>query len=403
MTTTSFVSFPAGFLWGASTSSHQVEGGNTRNDWWAFEQQGRVPDSSGDACDHYHRYESDFDLAVELGHTAHRLSIEWSRVEPQPGVFDAEEIEHYVRVLQALKRRGLVTFVTLHHFTNPLWFSQAGGWTGKDAATSFERYVTAIAPEIAAYVDYWITINEPTQVAFAGYLFGEWPPGHRWDLVGAYRQLDAMADAHFAAARAIKRVEPSAHVGYANQSMNWRCNDDTSPWQRMVRDFMDDFTNRRFCDRVADSLDFIGVQYYHTLRVGWRPYGPGHLSGTVTTDVGWDIVPEGLEKVVTECWKRYRIPIFITENGLADGADKRRSDFITDHLIALAKAIDGGADVRGYLHWSLMDNFEWAEGFAPRFGLVEVDYATQQRTPRASAHLYREIIAANGFEKAAPV
>lgn len=392
------VSFPEGFLWGASTSSHQVEGGNTLNDWWAFEQRGGVPEPSGAACDQYHLYEADFDLAVELGHSAHRLSIEWSRIEPQRGVFNADEIDHYVRVLAALKDRGLVTFVTMHHFTNPLWFAQAGGWTWSGAPECFGAYVARVAPALSPYVDFWMTINEPTQVAFAGYIFGEWPPARHFDIPGAYRQIDTMAAAHRVAAEAIKTAHPGAQVGFSDIQFNWRCENPASRWQRAVHRFIDDFSNHRFCDQVKDCADFIGVQYYHTLKVGWRPYGPGHLSGVETTDIGWNISPEGLEAVTTACWQRYGLPIYITENGLADAADTKRTAFIRDHLAALARAIDGGADVRGYLHWSLVDNFEWAMGFTPRFGLVAIDYVTQQRTPRPSARAYKEIISGNGFD-----
>jgi len=393
------VAFPEGFIWGASTSSHQVEGGNTLNDWWRFEQAGRVPDISGAACDQFHRYEEDFDLAVELGHSAHRLSIEWSRIEPRPGEFDAEAIEHYVAVLSALKRRGLIVFLTLHHFTNPVWFASEGGWTSRTGPQRFERYVRAITGPLAPYVDFWMTINEPTSVAFNGYLFGGWPPARRFDLPGAYRQLDTMAEAHVLAARAIRTVVPGARIGFANILMNWRPDNVDSWWQERLRRFMDDFSNHRFCDAVRDSIDFVGVQYYHTLRIGWRPYGPGHLAGVPKTDLGWDIVPSGLTDVVMDCWERYGAPIYITENGLADAHDSMRGDFIKNHLRALAAAMERGADVRGYLHWSLLDNFEWAFGYPPRFGLVEVDYATQRRTPRPSAYLYRDIIRANGLEE----
>lgn len=387
--------FPEGFLWGASTSAHQVEGGNTLNDWWRFEQQHRVPDSSGDACDQYNRYEQDFDLAVELGHTAHRLSVEWSRIEPRQGEFDVAAMDHYERVLVALRSRGLRTFLTLHHFTNPVWFADAGGWTWQRAPEMFSRYAARVAERLAPYVDFWMTINEPTSITFNGYLFGAWPPAHRADLSGAYRQLDTMADAHLLAVQAIRSHAPGAQIGFANILMNWRPDNPRSRWQERVRAFMDDFSNHRFCDAVAGSLDFIGVQYYHTLRVGWRPYGPGHIAGVPKTDIGWDVVPDGLAAVVTDCWRRYRLPIYVTENGLADASDSMRCAFIEDHLRALHTAIADGADVRGYLHWSLLDNYEWAFGYPPRFGLVAVDYESQARVPRPSAYLYRDIIRSN--------
>jgi len=391
------VSFPDGFLWGAATSAHQVEGGNTGNDWWRFEQQGRVPDKSGIACDHYHRYEDDFDLAVKLGHKAHRLSLEWSRIEPSPGRFDRDAIDHYRRVLTALRVRGLTSFVTLHHFTNPLWFADQGGWTSAGAAVHFERYVRSIVEQLAPYVDFWMTINEPTSTSFNAYLFGGWPPARRADLRGAYRQLDTMAEAHRLAAAVIRAHDPGAQVGFADMLMDLRVDNPRSWWQRRVREWMDEFANHRFCDSVRDSLDFIGVQYYNTLRVGWRPYRPGGLPDRPLTDVGWNIVPGGLGAVTQACWERHHLPIYITENGIADASDTLRGPFIVEHLRSLAEAIERGADVRGYLHWSLLDNFEWAYGYGPRFGLVAVDYETQERTPRPSAYLYRQIIADNGF------
>jgi beta-glucosidase len=392
------IEFPKGFWWGAATSAHQVEGGNTASDWWRAEQRGTVRFPSGRAAEQYTRYESDFDLAVELGHNAHRISIEWARIEPARGTFDADQIQHYVAVLSALKSRGLTTFLTLHHFTNPAWFADIGGWESREASALFERYVRAIVPALAEYVDVWLTINEPTTVPQQGYIAGAWPPHKRLAARAALRVIDAQADAHKLAYRAIHSLVPNAIVGYTATFINWRPKNPRSRWQQFLARKLAELTNFRFSDRVAGEHDLIGVQYYFTLPVGWRPYGPGAGASAETSDLGWEIAPEGLGEVTRAAWERYGKPIVITENGLADAADSRREAFIREHLRALRGAMASGADVRGYLYWSLIDNFEWAFGYEPRFGLVAVDYATQERTVRASAWSYKRIIEEGGFE-----
>jgi len=392
------VQFPEGFLWGAATAAHQVEGGNVRSDWWLAEQDGRLQFASGAACEQYTRYEADFDLAVELGHTAHRLSVEWARIEPEPGVFDEREIEHYIGVLKALKARGLTSFVTLHHFTNPQWFARRGGWVAGDASQLFERYVRRIAPELAPYVDFWLTINEPSTVPPAGYVTGFWPPFRKLALFSAARMIEQQAIAHKRAYAALHELVPDARVGYTTTFLCWRPRNERSRWQQFLARTASWVSNYWFSDRVGDATDFIGLQFYLTLAVGWRPYGVGNMAGAPRNDLGWDIVPSGFRDVVNAAWRRYGKPIYITENGLADAADSRRADYIRDHLVELRRAMTDGADVRGYLHWSLLDNFEWAYGYAPRFGLVEVDFDTQVRTPRPSARVYERIIRDNGFE-----
>ena len=392
------VDFPDGFIWGAATAAHQVEGNNVHSDWWRAETLGTVKFPSGAACEQYTRYEADFDLARELGHNAHRLSIEWARIEPEPGVFDEAEIAHYVDVLKALKERGLTSFVTLHHFTNPVWFAERGGWTAHGAPELFERYVRRIVEPLAPYVDYWLTFNEPTTVPLEGYLMGEWPPHKRAALLSARRFIDTQAAAHILAYRAIHELVPGATVGYTVMFLNWRPLNPRSVWQRFLARRLERFSNYRFGDAVGEATDLIGLQYYVTLRLGLLPRLPGSIEGIPRSDMGWDIDAEGLYDVTLATWKRYGKPIYITENGVADAWDTRRESFIVTHLTELRRAMDAGADVRGYLYWSFLDNFEWAHGYAPRFGLVEVDYETQERTPRGSALAYRKIITENGFD-----
>lgn len=392
------VEFPEGFRWGAATAAHQVEGDNTNSDWWHAERNGTVPYASGSACEHYSRYESDLDTAVEIGHNSHRLSVEWARIEPVQGEFDEVQIAHYVDVLRALKDRGLTSYVTLHHFTNPLWFAAQGGWTNREAPAHFERYVARIAGPLAPYVDYWLTFNEPTTVAQQGYLSGEWPPHARYAAHKALRIIDRQALAHKLAYRTLHRLVPDAVVGYTVALVNWRPIDPGSAIHRRMTRILTYFTNYRFSDQVGDETDLIGAQYYFTVLTSWRPRYPGAITTAEKSDLGWDIVPEGMYDVVTDIWRRYRKPIHVTENGLADADDSRRERFLLAHLRELHRAMEDGADVRGYLHWSLLDNFEWAFGYAPRFGLISVDYDTQRRSIRPSARAFERIIRSNGFD-----
>jgi beta-glucosidase len=394
--------FPHDFLFGAATSAHQVEGGNTHNDWWAWEHSsarhqalrrlGRHPEAyeSGKACDHFHRFEEDFDLAKALHHNAHRFSIEWSRIEPKENEWDRSAIDHYREVLLALRAREVIPLVTIHHFTNPRWFSERGGWVRRDAPTIFARYVARIAEDLGDLVPYWITINEPSAYVAQGYLVGEWPPCERNPL-RAFIVIEHLAQAH-KMSFAILRGRTRARIGIAYSFRAWFPLRAT-PSDQALEPLAERLTWRWFLDKIRNELDFIGVNYYFANRVGIR-FGKPVLRGcgaTLRSDMGWDICPNGLERVLTHVSRAYGKPLIVTENGLADADDSRRARFIFDHLNAVRRAMDNGADVRGYLHWSLLDNFEWAEGFAPRFGLVAVNYATMERQPRKSALYYGEM------------
>jgi beta-glucosidase len=387
--------FPPDFLWGAATAAHQVEGGNRLNDWWSLEQRGALPFRSGEACDHYRRFAADFDLARGLGHTAHRFSIEWSRIQPAPGEWDAGAIAHYRDVVSALRARGLEPLVSLHHFTNPAWFAERGGWLRADAPALFTRYAERMAtalPEVA----WWLTINEPTVYAKNGYVAGEWPPKVRGSWRQAARVLRTMARAHRAAYRAIHRVRPAARVGFAH-SLPWiepcdpgRALDRFAAWGR------DLLLNRGFLFRIggARHLDFLGINYYTRTVVRWAPSGlglvagrecldPHHPRGPVS-DTGWEVYPRGLGRVLDRC-ARLGVPLLVTENGVATSDESLRSRFLREHLAEVRDALRRGVPVLGYLHWTLMDNFEWSLGTRPRFGLLANDYETQTRTPRPAA------------------
>ncbi|MCR4401343.1 MAG: glycoside hydrolase family 1 protein [Firmicutes bacterium] len=414
--------FPKGFLWGAATSSHQVEGNNVNNDWWDWEQlPGKVArgDKSGDACDHYNRYKRDFEIARDLGHNAHRLSLEWSRIEPDEGRFDRGAIEHYREVLGTLRSFGMATMVTLHHFTNPRWLAAKGGWALAEVVDLFERYSRHVAEQLGELVDFWITVNEPMVYATHGYLLGWWPPEKR-SIVLAFRVAKNLARAHGRAYHAIHDVlgarGRTPAVGIAKNMMIFDPKNPGNKLDGVVARKLDRIFNTSFLDAlttgvmdfplvtresdrgIAGTQDFIGVNYYSRTLASFSFCKPRTLFMDMSVkedaeknSLGWEIYPEGLYRILMRV-KGYGLPVYITENGICTDDDRQRERFILLHLREAARAIADGVDVCGYFHWSLMDNFEWKEGFTPRFGLVGVDYKTQKRTIRPSARLYSEVI-----------
>lgn len=361
-----------GFLYGACTSAHQVEGSSVNNQWWVWEQGRPRKFRSGAACDHWNRYKEDFALAKNLGHTAHRFSLEWSKIEPTQGKFDQAVIEHYRDVLKELRGLGMKTIVTLHHFTNPLWFERRGGWKDGQSVELFNTYVRYCAQHLGDLVDYWITINEPMVYAVQSYYAGVWPPQEK-NIFSMMRVVRNMARAHRNAYRILHSVTSHVPVGLANSQVYYGSHKKLNDW----------FFNHRFFSLIKNKQDFIGVNYYFA-DDAVDPHAP-------RTDLGWTIYPKGLTEILLAL-KKYHKPIIITENGIADAKDIHRGDYIRSHLRAIEQAQQQGVDVRGYLHWALIDNFEWAEGFDARFGLIEVDYKTQQRTIRPSAYVYKAII-----------
>ena len=416
--------FPSGFRWGTATSAHQVEGNNVQNDWWAWEQEpGRIRngDRSGRACAWWENAEHDFDRAAQLHQNAHRLSVEWSRIEPRQGEWDQAALERYRQMLRALCERGIEPMVTLHHFTHPLWFAGQGGWERDDAVDLFGRYVTQVCSALGEFTSLWCTINEPVGWVFSAYLAGRWPPGHHRAVFRAVRVATQLARAHAAAYRILHGLQPQAQVGVANYFRLFDPADPASRLDRFVAAQQDRFVNRAFLDAVtegrvrafpwiaeipeaAGTLDFLGVNYYTRDMVAFDLQRPGALFGRnflrpggPQSDGGYgEIYPEGMYRVLRLA-QRYGKPIYITENGLPDGDDDLRSEFILAHLREAARAMRDGADVRGYYHWSLIDNFEWAEGWSMRFGLIAVDPVTQVRTLRPSARVYADICRLNAL------
>jgi len=390
------LSFPDGFLWGASTSGYQTEGGGDRTDWWAFEEARRAPEPSGVACDSWNRWPADLDLAAELGLNTYRISIEWARIEPQSGRFDADALAHYVDVVHGIRSRGMSCVVVLWHFTLPEWLGhRSATWRDAGAPAAFERYVRYVCGPLAPYVDWWATLNEANTYSSHGWLKGDWPPGRRHDWLGAVRVYEFMARGHHLAYSAIKDIAGSeARVGLTHVLPWIHPAEKGSAFSGAVQAYWRWLVADHFLGKVRGSLDWLGVQYYYDSPC--RTFRLADEDGVVPrTDMGWRIAPEGLYHVVREAHARYGVPIIVSENGIADASDTQRARFLLDHLAWLHRAIDEGIDVRGYLHWSMLDNFEWAAGYGPRFGLAEVDYDTLERTLRPSAGIYGGIASAN--------
>lgn len=432
----SIYEFPEGFKWGSATSAHQVEGGN-HNDWTEWEQsesrikglksKGLNPADfiSGKACDSYNRYEEDFDIAKKLNQNIHRFSIEWSRIEPEEGRFDSVAMQHYKKVVKALRDRGIEPMVTLWHFTNPIWFAEKGGWLNPKAPEYFTRYAKYVVDNLKNEVGLWITFNEAFTI-YAAFtkLNAEWPSRGR-GIFNFFKIRRTIARAHILAYKEIKKIyEKTLHdspfpaakkipdknsisddsnrtshnveVGIVENNVYIPASKNFLVTQ--LRRVYKHIRNFYFFGNNTTYYDFIGLNYYHMSK---KP-AFGEKNEIVSKqkfmeEMNWEIYPEGIYYVLKDLSK-FKKPIFITENGVADKTDKLRKKFIEGHLYWIWRAIQDGTDVRGYLYWSLLDNFEWAKGFAPRFGLVEIDYATLERKIRPSALEYAKICLTNQLE-----
>lgn len=415
--------FPDGFLWGAATSSHQVEGDSKNNDWWKWESEGKVKEPSGKACSQYGLFKNDFKLAKSLNHNAHRFSLEWSRIEPEQGKFNQGALNHYKEVIKTLRSLGITPIVTINHFTLPLWFYEKGGWIGKRGAYIFANFAEEVAREFGEDVEYWLTINEPVGNIHSAYVTGEWPPGRK-STKEAGKAFVALLKAHSLAYKAVHKVYkekgwPAPKVSMAQFTLIYSPCRVKSLSDALAAKMRNYYVNKLFIEALIKgwciapgmpltrlplkrSLDFIGLNYYTRDYVHLAKLLPLNVFGYICSllhhkDSGkrnflqWEIYPEGLYRILME-FKQYGLPVLITENGICTDNDNERIDFIKEHLGQVTRAIKDGAPVFGYLHWSLIDNFEWTHGYGPRFGLVEVDYATQGRIVKPSARIYADII-----------
>ena len=418
--------FPETFLFGTATSATQVEGHCTTTDWHTFARAGRVKngDTIDVACDSWNRWEEDVALQRALGMNAARLSLEWGRIEPRPGAFDAAAIDHYRRILGAHVDAGIRPMVTLHHFTLPQWMADRGGLLSPELPERMKRYAVHVVRALGDLCRQWVTVNEPNVLAAHGYLVGLWPP-EKSDPRSAVVAHHRLLEAHVAMYHALHDTDPRGDLalGVAHHLRVVAPHAASKPADRIAakiygRVFNDSFAHAvctgdllgpfdplfgRFgAFRPAEARgtqDFLGVNYYSRDLVAFDPRHRAELfirrhvgANAETNDLGWEIYPEGLLTVIEEWSGRSGgIPVYVTENGIADARDALRPGFIVRHLARVARAIAHGIDVRGYYHWSLLDNFEWAEGYAPRFGLVEVDFETLARRPRKSAEVYARI------------
>lgn len=400
--------FPKHFFWGGSTAAHQVEGHNT-NQWSVWEQEhakelaqtahrrlswlpnwpkvklaAEDPDNyiSGAGVDHYNQYEEDFDILTSLHFNSFRFGIEWSRIEPQEGVWDEAEVEHYRKYITALRKRHIEPFANIWHWTIPVWFAEKGGFAKRANLKYFERFMKKLADDLLDDLSYVITLNEPNVYASFSYLNGDWPPQKRNPIVffKVYRNL---VKAHKMAYTICKQKKPTLQIGIAQQLGNIQAKRPHNIFDQVATKWMRYAWNWWFLTRIRRQQDFIGINYYFT------DYYTGLVKranpSVPLNDLGWYMEPEGLYPLLLRTWARYKKPIFVSENGLADAHDEYRRWWLEETIVAMERALSEGVDLRGYFHWSLLDNFEWKYGWWPQFGLVRVDRTTMKRTVRPSA------------------
>ena len=391
--------FPDNFLWGTSTSAYQIEGG-IKNDWseWEkkrveqkkFKNKNLNPDDfiSRQACDSYNRYEEDIELAKKLNTNAMRIGIEWSRIQPKKDEWNIDAINHYKKVLSEIKNQGMTTVCTLWHWTNPIWVAEENGWENKKTIDYFTKYTELIVKELGGFIDYWVVLNEPMVHIANGYISGKFPPNKK-NILKANKVFNNLYKAYNKSYKIIHNQCPQAKVSITKLTNYFEPSNKWNLIEVEIAKFFHYFWNHRFLQKIKNNIDYIGLDYYFHNRIIWYPPFKKNLNKK-TTDMGWEIYPKGIYKVL-KYLNKFKKPILILENGLADKKDKYRADFINDHLYYVHKAIQEGVDVRGYFYWSLLDNFEWDKGYAPKFGLYSVDRKTFKRTPRPSSKVYTDI------------
>ncbi len=418
--------FPDNFLWGASTASHQVEG-NNYNQWtvWELENANRLAKTAnkrlnwlpkweefkGDATSpnnylsaegvrHYDYYKKDFDKLEQIGLNSFRFGIEWSRIEPKEGVWSPEALKHYRDYIQNLLDRDIEPVINFWHWTMPVWFTDKGGFEKSANIKYFERFVQKVCKELQIKkLKYAITLNEPNVYASFGYLTGEWPPSEKnfFKFVKVYYNL---TKAHKKAYKVLKRANPKIQIGLAAQLANIQAKRPQNVLDLIATRWMRYFWNWWFLNRVNKYQDYVGFNYYFTDYYRWADLKDIRKKGMFLranpnepkSDLGWYMEPEGIYPLLVRVWAHYKKPIMITENGLADKDDEHRRWWIEETIIAMERALSEDVKIIGYMHWSLLDNFEWAFGWWPKFGLIEVDRKTMKRKIRPSAKFYKEQI-----------
>lgn len=420
--------FPGDFAWGVATSAHQFEGEGSANQWGQWERLGHIRGGyrCGKACDWWCNPAPDLDLCVALGLNAIRISIDWGRIQPSEDSWERHAVDRYRALLHAIRSRGMRPMVTLHHFTHPQWFEDAGGFLAPDAANRFTTFAARIVSELASECDQWITFNEPNVLAAFGYVFGEFPPGRRNQVQDFARVMGNLHRAHAQAFRAIHSTQPQAQVGLATNWVEFHPAS-MSPADRLLANIYDGAFNRGSMEYLLNgnlqfpfsalapevpeamgTADFIGLNVYNRLHVrsalNEEALKTGGLFVPETAPQGdhgaelpyGEAYPAAITGAVTE-YSRLAVPIYITENGVPDRIDRIRPWVLVQSLARVQERIDAGYDIRGYFHWSLVDNFEWAEGWGLRFGLYDLDIRNGERRARPSAAIYAEIIRNNGL------
>lgn len=406
-------------LLGSSTAPYQIEGSALNTDWaqWC-RTPGKIKDSTtGDvACDHWNRIEEDVELLSNMNHQIYRFGIEWARIQPDSSVFDDAALEQYRHEIQLLREKGIKPLVTLHHFVNPTWLMDLGGWERKDVVDRFVRYVRYVVDALADVVEEWVTINEPFVYVVQGYFWGIWPPGKN-DAMTGFKVLRNMLHANAMAYQVIHQIYAdrglTVKVGIAHHMRNFDPYASHSMFDRLAARLGNRFNNNLVLEGMLNGrllmplgtgqpwgpgpfCDFIGVNFYSRdmVKFTWNPAKvfmefSFHEMGE-KNDLGWELYPQGLYRILKSLG-RFNMPIWVTENGIADADDDQRPGYILRHLYMIQKVRGEGVNVERYYHWSTMDNFEWAEGESARFGLVEVNFRTQERKIRPSGAMYAEI------------
>lgn len=413
--------FPKDFLWGASVSGHQVEGGN-HDQWTRWEEAsagmlaetaerriGKLPIwpevkakareqqtyISGRGVEHYQRYREDFDLLNDLNLNSFRLSIEWARLEPQEGQWDEKEVAHYHDYIAELRKRGIEPVLNVWHWTHPVWFEDKGGFTKRSNLIYFERFVAKIAEEYGPHLKHIITINEPNVYTLSSFFIADynakvlWPPAHK-NFMSAVKVYLNLLSAHKRAYKVLKRHHKHLQIGVACQLANIQARDPHDLHDEIATKLVRYVWNWWFLHRIRKYQDFVGINYYFTdYYNNFKRVTPK----VPVNDLGWYMEPEGLYPILLRAWAHYKKPIIITENGVADAHDQYRRWWIEETLVAMERAISQGVVIKGYFHWSLLDNFEWAMGWLGQYGLVAVDRQNgMKRTVRQSAKWYAEQI-----------
>lgn len=416
--------FPKGFLWGTATAAHQVEGNNTNNTWWSWEQEdGHIHHGhkSGLACDWWGgRWREDLDRAAEGGQNSHRFSVEWSRIQPTPDHWDESALDRYREILRGLFSRNMTPMVTLHHFSDPLWLLEMGGWENEKVVDLFTNFVKKTVEALQEYTNLWVTINEPNVYTTNAYFMGLFPPG-KTDFQAGIKVMENMVRAHAAAYHVIHQIQTTARVGIAINYRSFSPAKKWSPFDRWTANLQSKFFNNFFPQALAsgklrypawskkvlaaqNTQDFIGLNYYTQDYVRFNPLKPGELfgdryllPGAEQSETGFLAnAPLGMFEALK--WaKQFNRPIIITENGVEDSQDDFKRRYLIEHLHQVWRAVNFNFPIKGYYYWTLVDNFEWERGWTQRFGLWELDVETQARKKRPSADLYKEICLENGI------